>query len=659
MAKDNKNLLIKSKSSTPLKPLNESANPQKKEQYIFEGIFTACSTPDHIVINRNNRRYDETEVLKHLKYLRENILQNGNLLLGECDHPVDRFDTQIKEAAVATTNLWYDFKNHNLMGRMKILDTPNGHILKTLVVDEGYPLYVSSRACGEVHDGVVKIQQIFCWDAVVTPGFQEAELKRVVESCDTPTGQYLTESYHGMKKEKKNSDKKYGVLFEGVTACEVDEEPPIDEYDMKIKNSKLTEEDLKELAHPLNEGEEEPEKSDDASFSLPHPDMNPNTIQEEEDKKDDDKDEKSDDSKDTSDEKKSDSDDKKDDEKKSTLTDEEKADRRAKILGIQAIDANDENKDEKEEKRSKILSIKTENKSDDKSEKSVEKKDDVSDKDTEKAGDELGDILSDENNKDDKKDDEKKSNDKKSDEKKDKHSAEETEEPDVQKNQNTVNAPNEIKTKEQEATAKEVAKKALNDKEATKDLENQTKKDMDKISELLKKAKKMKDVKESICKSYPFAISLSDENFAKFAALKPASKNIVQKFIMEHNIYDIESINELWTTPLVEAKRNMKNWLRLASDEDKRLFTEAPMDVQDAIEESAKYVMIQTKEDADKFWERTGLRQRNASRILNESMANRYDVDSEKENVKKSNTSNLAASMGYHVDYFKMLEDMY
>ena len=77
MTKNNKNLLIKSKSSSPLKQLNESVDGKKKEQYIFEGIFTACSTPDHIVINRNNRRYDETEVLKHLKYLREKILKKG------------------------------------------------------------------------------------------------------------------------------------------------------------------------------------------------------------------------------------------------------------------------------------------------------------------------------------------------------------------------------------------------------------------------------------------------------------------------------------------------------------------------------------------------------------------------------------------------------
>ena len=645
MTKNNKNLLIKSKSSSPLKQLNESVDGKKKEQYIFEGIFTACSTPDHIVINRNNRRYDETEVLKHLKYLRENILQNGNLLLGECDHPIDRFDTQIKEAAVATTNLWYDFENHNLMGRMKILDTPRGQILKTLVIDEGYPLYVSSRACGEVHDGVVSIQQIFCWDAVITPGFKEARLHRVMESDSSNTlGKFLTESLHNQEKESENSKNKYGNLFEGVTAFEVENEAPINENCMKIKNSELTEEDLKALAFPLNESEDKEE----STFTLPQADLNPSTVDEGDDSKDDDN--SSDNSSDDS--KSNDKEDKKEDKK--TLTDEEKAEKRAKILGIEAIDSESTSSDEeKDEKRAKILDVEVgeENSDSDSSD---------SDKDIDKESEELADILDDE---DIESADEKCCNSMDKCKSKDKcKSTEEDSLTDPKKptKPDTGNSiPNEIKTKEKEATAKEVAAKALNDKAAAEDVESQTKKDMDKIAELLKRAKKVKDVKESICQSYPFAISLSDENFAKFAALKPVSKNKVQKFIIEHNICDVASINELWATPLLEERRLMKNWLRLASEEDKRLFTEAPMDVQDAIEESAKYVMIKTKEDADKFWERTGLRQKNASKMINESMVQRYGIQSREGVENTSATAEVAATLGYSADYFKMLEDMY
>ena len=644
MTENNKNLLIKSKPSSPLKQLNESVDGKKKEQYIFEGIFTACSTPDHIVINRNNRRYDETEVLKHLKYLRENLLQNGNLLLGECDHPIDRFDTQIKEAAVATINLWYDFENHNLMGRMKILDTPRGQILKTLVIDEGYPLYVSSRACGEVHDGVVSIQQIFCWDAVITPGFKEARLHRVMESDSSGTlGKFLTESLHNQEKESENSKNKYGNLFEGVTAFEVENEAPINENSMKIKNSELTEEDLKALAFPLNESEDKEE----STFTLPQADLNPSTVDEGDDSKDDNSSDNSSD-----DSKSKDKEDKKEDKK--TLTDEEKAEKRAKILGIEAVDSESTSSDEeKDEKRAKILDVEVgeENSDSDSSD---------SDKDVDKESEELADILDDE---DIESADEKCCNS--TDKCDSKDNSKSTEEdsltnPKKPSKPDTGNSiPNEIKTKEKEATAKEVAAKALNDKAAAEDVESQTKKDMDKIAELLKRAKKVKDVKESICQSYPFAISLSDENFAKFAALKPVSKNKVQKFIIEHNICDVASINELWATPLLEERRLMKNWLRLASEEDKRLFTEAPMDVQDAIEESAKYVMIKTKEDADKFWERTGLRQKNASKMINESMVQRYGIQSRDGVENTSATAEVAATLGYSADYFKMLEDMY
>lgn len=644
MTKNNKNLLIKSKSSSPLKQLNESVDGKKKEQYIFEGIFTACSTPDHIVINRNNRRYDETEVLKHLKYLRENILQNGNLLLGECDHPIDRFDTQIKEAAVATTNLWYDFENHNLMGRMKILDTPRGQILKTLVIDEGYPLYVSSRACGEVHDGVVSIQQIFCWDAVITPGFKEARLHRVMESDSSGTlGKFLTESLHNQEKESENSKNKYGNLFEGVTAFEVENEAPINENSMKIKNSELTEEDLKDLAFPLNESEDKEE----TTFTLPQADLNPSTVDEGDDSKDDNSSDNSSD-----DSKSKDKEDKKEDKK--TLTDEEKAEKRAKILGIEAVDSESSSSDEeKDEKRAKILDVEVgeENSDSDSSD---------SDKVSDKESEELADILDDEDI--ESADENCCDSTDKCDSKDNSKSTEEDSLTDPKKpsKPDTGNSiPNEIKTKEKEATAKEVAAKALNDKAAAEDVESQTKKDMDKIAELLKRAKKVKDVKESICQSYPFAISLSDENFAKFAALKPVSKNKVQKFIIEHNICDVASINELWATPLLEERRLMKNWLRLASEEDKRLFTEAPMDVQDAIEESAKYVMIKTKEDADKFWERTGLRQKNASKMINESMVQRYGIQSREGVENTSATAEVAATLGYSADYFKMLEDMY
>lgn len=102
-----KNLVIKSKSAMPLQIFEAADSTPVAKKYVFKGVFTACSTPDHVVVNRNNRVYGEQEVLRHLSYLRENIQQNG-FILGELDHPIDRFDTQMKEASHKITDLWYD-----------------------------------------------------------------------------------------------------------------------------------------------------------------------------------------------------------------------------------------------------------------------------------------------------------------------------------------------------------------------------------------------------------------------------------------------------------------------------------------------------------------------------------------------------------------------
>jgi hypothetical protein len=104
---NNKNLkMCIEVSNTPLMKLNE-AMEIGNDKYIFSGVFTACSIPGHVVINRNNRSYPEKEVLRHLSYLRESI-KNQGCLLGELDHPEGRFDIQLKEASHKITDLWYD-----------------------------------------------------------------------------------------------------------------------------------------------------------------------------------------------------------------------------------------------------------------------------------------------------------------------------------------------------------------------------------------------------------------------------------------------------------------------------------------------------------------------------------------------------------------------
>ena len=120
------------------------------------------------------------------------------------------------------------------MGKLELLDTPNGKIAKELV-EANYPLFVSSRAAGDVDEKTheVSIAQIFTYDIVCTPGFEEARLDRVNESAlSDVTKNFLNESA-SIKKGKKTMNEKLGVTTKNVEVYEINEEVDINE---KVSN---------------------------------------------------------------------------------------------------------------------------------------------------------------------------------------------------------------------------------------------------------------------------------------------------------------------------------------------------------------------------------------------------------------------------------------
>ena len=580
MTKINK-LMIKNKSLQPLM-LNEAADSTpNNRKYIFSGVFTACSVPGHVVINRNNRSYPEKEVLRHLGYLREMIKQSGSIL-GELDHPEGRFDIQLKEASHKITDLWYDQANHNVMGKLEILDTPNGKIAQELV-DAGYPLFVSSRAAGDVDEKTheVEIAQIFTYDIVCTPGFAEAKLERVNESLGTATAKYLNESVSAQKAEKETTKNKFKVLTEGVSVSELEQEAPINEKCMELKNKPVK---MKDLTKPLLEEDE------DGGFKLPEADVTP--------------DGSGSDNSDTEEPKTDDAASKetpKKDTEKSEPTDEEKKKKRALILNITSEDVNGESSEEgtedeeKAEKRTDIISV---------------------------EGQSDADIADDGN----------------ADNSKDSDSSEPVEDTDTDVDAPAAEEGSETTTAKAERITAE------------------TEKDMEEFQDLLDNLEKKESIKESIINHYPFAISLSPENFAKFAALKPAQKKKCMKFIVEHNIFTIKDINEQVFTPLNAERRILKNWLRLADAKDIELYTQASLQEQDAIENMARYMVLETKQDVDEFWEKTGLRTREAQRLMNEEFVRRYKVQ-QKPIMKPVQESEHP--LGYTMDHAALLEQMY
>ena len=559
-------------SNTPLKMLNESKTVDSSNKYIFSGVFTACSVPGHVVINRNNRSYPEIEVCKHLTYLRESI-KNQGCLLGELDHPEGRFDIQLKEASHKITDLWYDQNSHCVMGKLELLDTPNGKIAKELV-EANYPLFVSSRAAGDVDEKTheVSIAQIFTYDIVCTPGFEEARLDRVNESVLSETTKNFLNESASIKKGKKTMNEKLGVATKNVEVYEINEEVDINE---KVSNMMKKPIDLKDLCTPLLE--------EDETFELPTAETDPKAEAENKE------------------------------EKKDGVDKDESPEKKEKI----DADKDDlhEDEDKKEKKRSAILSIKGEDEDGDAISADIGN---TEDSEKEENREKILDIQAEEETESD--DEEIESNDEAESEEKD-----DATEDDVQ-----------------ECTFKK-------DKLAA-----ETEKEIAELDAVLDSVIKTESIKESIVRRYPFAISLSDKNFAKFAALRPNQKKKCADFILEHEIFNVKAINELWSTPLKEEKRIQQNWLKLASQADIDLYVKAPIEVQDAIEESAKYVILETQEDVDEFWRKTGLRQAEARRRMNEEFVSYY-----KNNMQNNQEEVNQNPLGYNMDFIRMTEDWF
>lgn len=162
------NLLILERSTASLSKDATSGS------YVLEGVFGEIG-----VKNKNNRIYDEKEILPHIKELASKAEQG--VLLGELDHP-QKFDISLKNVSHRITEVRYDENKKQVLGKIEVLDTSAGKEAKALI-DAGIPIHISSRAAGVVEgNGHVKIKKMFTYDLVADPGFANAQLERVNES---------------------------------------------------------------------------------------------------------------------------------------------------------------------------------------------------------------------------------------------------------------------------------------------------------------------------------------------------------------------------------------------------------------------------------------------------------------------------------------------
>jgi hypothetical protein len=107
--------------------------------------------------------------------------------LGELDHPEDSV-VNLKNVSHMVVDVWWN--GDDVMGKIKILDTPSGRIAKDLV-NSGCTLGISSRAMGSVREssGMVTVEddlQLICFDLVAEPSTDRAFM-RLSEAKNKPS----------------------------------------------------------------------------------------------------------------------------------------------------------------------------------------------------------------------------------------------------------------------------------------------------------------------------------------------------------------------------------------------------------------------------------------------------------------------------------------
>ena len=139
--------------------------------------------------NANQRVYPVSEIGRAVKTLNDQV-SGGYSVLGEVDHP-EGLNINIDRVSHMITECWMD--GDNGYGKLKILPTPMGNLVKTML-ESGVKLGVSSRGSGNVSEdgsGSVSDFEIITVDVVAQPSAPGA--------YPTPIYEHLMNARGGMK----------------------------------------------------------------------------------------------------------------------------------------------------------------------------------------------------------------------------------------------------------------------------------------------------------------------------------------------------------------------------------------------------------------------------------------------------------------------------
>ena len=143
---------------------------------ILTGVMQMSETKNH-----NGRIYPHALMEREVQ--RYTQLVKDRRALGELDHPESSV-INLQNCSHLVTAIWMEGKK--VMGKIEVLPTPSGQILKNLV-ECGVPCGISSRGMGSVREenGVTLVEddfQLICFDMVSDPSTPGAIMSKMNES---------------------------------------------------------------------------------------------------------------------------------------------------------------------------------------------------------------------------------------------------------------------------------------------------------------------------------------------------------------------------------------------------------------------------------------------------------------------------------------------
>lgn len=159
--------------------VKEDIDVNNNKNLFMSGVFIQGGVKNH-----NQRVYPVSEIRSAVEQIND-TLRKGESILGECDHPQE-LQINLDRVSHMITEMWME--GNAGMGKLKIVPTPMGQIIRTLI-EAGVKLGVSSRGSGNVdHMGNVSEFEIVTVDIVARPSAPNAYPQAVYEGFNSARG---------------------------------------------------------------------------------------------------------------------------------------------------------------------------------------------------------------------------------------------------------------------------------------------------------------------------------------------------------------------------------------------------------------------------------------------------------------------------------------